>query len=86
MRYAQSNCTYTESFENGIHTYTFTGKCIITGKDYSVTVPGEGLHRYNKGEYIQYAFPDVSPEDRDFLLSGISPEAQAPTNPEGEEE
>ena len=75
MRYADARCTYTENHENGKHTYTFTGPCIHTGKPYSVTVPGEGLYRYRQGAKIQDAFPDLSPGDREFLMSGYSPEA-----------
>lgn len=74
MQYALSHCEYTENYSDGEHTYTFTGKCVVTGKIYSVTVPAQGLFRYHQGEYIQKAFPNVSAEDREFLMSGISPE------------
>jgi len=74
MRYALSDaCTYTEQYEPE-HTYTFTGPCLKTGKPYSVTVPGAGLFQYNKGVKIQAAFPNLSAEDREFLISGYSPE------------
>lgn len=74
MRYADARCTYTESYEP-VHTYTFTGPCVVTGKPYSVTVPGPGLFAYRHGAYIQAAFPDLPAGDREFLISGISPEA-----------
>ena len=74
MRYALSDaCTYTEQYEPE-HTCTFTGPCLKTGKPYSVTVPGAGLLQYNKGVKIQAAFPNLSAEDREFLISGYSPE------------
>ena len=74
MRYAFSHCTYEEKFENGVHTYVFTGPCFKTGKPYSVIVPAAGLFQYNQGAKIQDAFPHMSNEDREFLMSGYSPE------------
>jgi len=41
---------------------------------HSVTVKMEDIQKYLKGEYIQVAFPYLSNEDREFLLSGTSPE------------
>lgn len=79
MQYALNCCTYTESHEGGQHTYTFTGRCVVTGKQHSVTVPAEGLFRYHQGAHIQDAFPNVPSEDREFLKSGISPEGWAKT-------
>jgi hypothetical protein len=73
MRYAFSCCVVTESYEPE-HTYKFTGPCLKTGKPYSVTVPAEGLYKIHKGELIQKAFPDLSSDDREFLISGYSPE------------
>lgn len=74
MFYADSFCTYTESFDNNEHTYTFTGKCIQTKKPYSVTVKGIELHAYRQGALIQNAFKSLSSADREFLMSGYSPE------------
>jgi len=74
MRYADNHCQYTESHEGGKHTYTFTGPCVVTGKLYSVTVPGEGLYAYRQGAFIQDAFPGLSRDDCEFLMSGHSPE------------
>ena len=68
-----NQCEYKETFENG-HEYTFSGPCVVTGKPYSVTVKGPDLFRYHRGEYIQNAFPYLSPDDREFLMTGISPE------------
>jgi len=75
MRYADSRCTYTEELRDGEHVYIFTGPCIATGKLYSVVVPGEGLFKYRRGALIQNAFPNMSAGDREFLMSGYSPEA-----------
>lgn len=73
MRYADSMCQYTEEITEQGHFYIFTGKCIDTGKTHSVRVPGRQLFRYRSGAKIQEAFPDMSVQDREFLMSGISP-------------
>ena len=74
MRYALSPaCTYTEQYEPN-HTYTFTGPCLGTGKPYSVTVPADGLNECHRGASVQDAFPNLSADDREFLISGFSPE------------
>ncbi len=73
MRY-MDKCTYTETYEDGKHYYIFTGPCLITKKPYSVKVPGSELYAYNQGRYIQDAMPSVSAEDREFLMTGYSPE------------
>lgn len=77
MRYALGQCECIESYAP--HTYTFTGPCIVTGETHSVTVPADGLYKYHQGAYIQDAFPDLSADDREFLLSGISPAGWAVT-------
>lgn len=82
MRYADSSCTYEEVFQPA-HGYKFTGPCFVTGKPYSVFVPAAELFAYRQGAYIQNAMPSVSREDREFLLSGMSPEAwDATFNPD----
>lgn len=52
---------------------TVTGSCVITGDEYSVTVPREGFLRWRNGELTQKAFPNVPACDREFLISGTSP-------------
>ena len=73
MLYADNRCAYSEKY-NPTHIYIFTGLCVITKKPYSVKVPAEELHAYRQGKLIQEAMPSVSLEDREFLMSGISPE------------
>jgi hypothetical protein len=48
--------------------------CVFTGKEYEVIVPTDGLDRWLCGALIQEAMPTVNAEDREFLISGISPE------------
>lgn len=86
MRYFQWGCTYTEAIEDGKHTYTFTGPCMKTGKPYSVTIPAEGLYRYNQGVHIQEAFPDLSDGEREFLMTGYSPEGWKLVFPEDQQD
>jgi hypothetical protein len=50
-----------------------TGNCKFTGEEYSVTVPTAGLQEWLDGVHIQDALPGVSADDREFLISGISP-------------
>jgi|TARA_R100001530_G_scaffold35417_2_gene27604 hypothetical protein len=64
---------YTETYDQG-HRYHFAGKCVVTGKEWAVTVPGKELHMYRRGKLIQDAMPSVSTDDREFLITGISPE------------
>lgn len=75
MRYADSKCTYREVFppEYPSQGYVFTGKCVITGAECSVFVPGAELYAYRQGALIQNAMPSVSVDDREFLMSGMSP-------------
>jgi hypothetical protein len=73
MMYADSHCTYDETCKP-VHGYTFTGPCVVTGEPYSVFIPAPELFAYRRGDKIQDAMPSVKPEDREFLMSGTSPE------------
>jgi len=59
--------------ENGDGTTTVSGKCVFSGEEYSCTVPTDGLARFLNGEHAQTAMPSVPADDREFLISGISP-------------
>jgi hypothetical protein len=74
MMYADNCCTYEETLKDGVQGYVFTGQCIQTKKQYSVFVPGANLYKYRQGAAIQEAFPNMPREDREFLMSGVSPE------------
>ena len=52
-----------------------TGECTATGDVYSIEVPAEGFASWEAGTLIQVALPDLSPDDREFLISGITPAA-----------
>ena len=66
-------CQCREVYEP-VHAYVFTGPCFVTGKPYTVTVPGEALFRMRQGVHIQHAWPESSADDREFCISGTSPE------------
>lgn len=52
-----------------------SGRCVVTGKKHSVVVSVEGAIAYfNKGAHIAEAFPELPREEREFLISGTSPE------------
>ena len=85
MRYADQFCDYTEQYEPE-HTYTFTGPCVVTGKQVSVTVKAEELYAYRRGALIQDAFKSLNADDREFLMSGMSKEAWDRTFPPDEED
>ena len=52
-----------------------SGRCAVTGKSYSVVVPFKGAVDYfERGRNIAEAFPDLPKPEREFLISGTSPE------------
>ncbi len=53
------------------------GRCVITGDMYPVEVRELDLEMYEGGVLAQNAFPDLTPEDREFIISGISPKGWA---------
>lgn len=57
------------------HAYLW-GLCSLTNAPYVVKAPLEGLIRYARENiFIQNAFPTLSAEDREMILSGITPAA-----------
>jgi len=52
-----------------------SGRCVVAGKPYSVVVPVNGAIGYFEcGGNIAEAFPDLLKPEREFLISGTSPE------------
>lgn len=54
-------------------TVKYSKVCSVTDKLYEVSIP---LHKYRNiqsGNLIQNVFPDMSPDRREFLISGITP-------------
>ena len=69
LRYSQ---TYTEPDKDGMS--TVTGYCVVTNQLYSINVYFEGLKLWLNGLHIQDALPETCAPDREFLVSGTSPE------------
>ena len=49
------------------------GTCSISGEEHAIEVPAEGFTRWQSGTLIQVALPNLSPDDREFLISGMTP-------------
>jgi len=50
-----------------------SGNCVFTGEPYECTVSTIGLEMWHSGTPIAWALPNSSRDDREFLISGISP-------------
>ncbi len=51
-----------------------SANCVVTGQPYAVTVSTAGLLAYRGGALMQNCFPDLPAEEREFLISGTSPD------------
>jgi hypothetical protein len=52
-----------------------SGRCVVSGKPFSVVVPLSGaIDYFEGGRNIAEAFPDMPKPEREFLISGTSPE------------
>ena len=49
-------------------------KCSVSGEIYVVDVPVDNYKRWIEGELIQEACPQLSADEREFLISGKTPE------------
>ncbi len=47
--------------------------CPFCKKEYQKVFPADGYRRYQAGEKVQDCFPDMSADDREFLITGICP-------------
>jgi len=52
-----------------------TKKSIISGKEVTMDLPitEEQIRRWEQGELAQRVFPNLTPDQREFLISGITP-------------
>lgn len=54
-----------------------TKRSMLTGKEHTMDIPTtpDKLKLYESGEMlIQYVFPDLTPEQREFIKTGITPD------------
>jgi hypothetical protein len=73
MRYAFRCCTC-EVVAEPAAGYRYTGKYFDKDETHSVFIPKAHMEAYRAGAHIQEAMPDLSADDREFLISGMSPE------------
>ena len=52
---------------------TFSGECLFDNHPFSITTKLSDANRWINGANIADCFADLSAEDREILLSGISP-------------
>ena len=65
---------YFESKNNEIRIF---GQCEVTGKNFELIIPTEGFFVYLQGfQTIGQALRNISEEERQFILTGISPEGR----------
>lgn len=60
----------------------------LTGRTHTRELPGvtpHDLERIEAGEPVQTVLPHLSPEDREFMVNGVTPEEWAALLPEEDE-
>ena len=67
-------------------TYTIHRRCEFCGDLSHTTVPGPGLWAWEHGEFVQVAFPTLTSDQREQVLTGTHPACWDATFPEEEEE
>lgn len=51
-------------------------QCSVTNQKYAVSVPTIDFHRWQAGAFAQDAFPNLSLEQREFLITKMTPKEQ----------
>ncbi len=56
---------------------SFKRVCPLSGEfnTLEIDIDIEALKRWQKGELIQNAMPNLSPDEREFIMTGITPDA-----------
>ena len=67
MRYADSTCQVVSVGDS----YIVKGNDVFTGRAVEVKIPGEALWQYRQGSTIQDSMHMITPDEREFLMSGI---------------
>src|SRR5215469_15841237 len=64
-----------EASKESLDRVRLSGRCVVTGEPYSVVVPLRGaIDYFERGRNIAEAFPELPKAEREFLISGTSPE------------
>lgn len=59
---------------NNINNVIIKGPCVITGEEYQVSVPAIELAKWSAGGLAQDVLISLTAEQREFLISCVSPE------------
>ena len=64
-----------------------TKQSVMTGEKNTMLLPvtNEQINRWQNGELIQNVFPHLTPSEREFLISGVTPEEWDVVNEDLEE-
>ena len=64
-----------------------TKTSVMTGEKNEMLLPvtNEQIERWQNGELVQNVFPHLSPSEREFLISGVTPEEWNVVNEDMEE-
>ena len=64
-----------------------TKQSVMTGEKNTMLLPvtNEQIDRWQSGELIQNVFPHLTPSEREFLISGVTPEEWDVVNEDMEE-
>lgn len=74
-----------------MESFTLSRISTLTGKHHFRVIPmsieaySQGFYAWKRGALIQEAFPTLSAADREYILSGITPEEWADTFGHGED-
>jgi len=58
-------------FKTIVGTYILQGKCVECEIPQAITVDSQAYYDWQHGQLIQNAFPNMLPDQREFLISGI---------------
>lgn len=62
-----------------------TKPCMVCGRVSTLQVPAEGFIRWQNGDYIQTALPDLTVEEREMLMTGTHPDCWDTAFPDEED-
>lgn len=57
-------------------------KCVMCHTEHVIFVEEQDVHKYQNGAYVQHAFPYLSADDRELIISGICGKCWNKTFPE----
>lgn len=75
MRFMDTNNVQWVEIREGLDLwYRISGTCTVTGNEYSVLITDRDALALHKGGFIQDVLGYMPKEQREFLISGVSPE------------